>query len=78
MKAIAKHECTVALYVDLNAPSLTRVSVSQGEEITGEVHEDKRITTSELSEVLGERCVTFFGEGYYIPCFEKDFEFIEE
>ena len=78
MKAISKRDCNVVLYVDMNAVSLNNVMVEKGGEVTGEVHKDKPIHTSVLKEFLGDRCVIFFNEGYYIPCFSNDFEFVEE
>ncbi|KKL47215.1 hypothetical protein LCGC14_2337800 [marine sediment metagenome] len=76
MKAIAKHDCFVTLYINLNSISLNRAFVRKGDVIEAEVHEKKELKGI-IAETLGIFTVTFKRDGYYIPTFSKDFNFTE-
>lgn len=76
MKAIAKHNISVTLYFDLNSISLNRMKILQGQEITNPVVSDKPLT-GKISEVLGNRCVTFLWGDLHMPTYSRDFEYIE-
>lgn len=77
MKAIAKHDCTVGLWIDLNSLSLNRMEVKKGDVLEFPIHEDKELTGI-ISEKLGKRCITFKDGMHYIPTYSRDFEYIKD
>lgn len=77
MKAVAKHDCTVTLYFNLNAFSFNTARVVKGQEIELSVYEDKQLA-GRVSEVLGNRSVIFKDDyGCFIPTYSRDFEYVE-
>ena len=57
VKATAKHDANVSMFVDPNALSLLRVVILGGTVIEREVIEDRTLT-GPLAEILGDRAVT--------------------
>jgi hypothetical protein len=78
MKAIAKHDCNVTLYVDLNSISLNQMRIKKGQVIELPVHEDKKIQSPKIAELLGERTVIFIDKMWFIPTYSNDFKYVEE
>lgn len=78
MKAIAKHDCAVTLYVDLNSLSFNRMEIKKGDVIEFPVHEDKKIEHKKVAEALGERTVIFIDKTWFIPTYSRDFKYVEE
>jgi hypothetical protein len=76
MKAIAKHDCSVALTLSLDTLSLNRMSIKQGDIIDFPVYLDKKLNKP-ISDILGKRSVTFQDGITLIPTYSKDFEYIE-
>lgn len=75
IRAIAKRDCSVTLYVSLDSISLNRMSVQKGQAIEFEVHEDKELPEGPVSETLGRRSVTFNDGMFLIPTYSNDFEY---
>lgn len=76
MKAIAKHDCTVTLYLNLNSISFNFRPINKGGSVEGEIFEDEKLNGI-MKDVLGDRCVTFICDGFYIPTYSKDFKFVK-
>lgn len=77
MKARAKRDCEVTLTMDLNSISLNRMSVSKGQVINLPVYSDEKIKSKTLSEILGDRCVTFKNQILLMPTYSNDFDYID-
>jgi len=76
MKAIAKHDCSVALTISLDILSLNRMSVKKGDIINFPVYSDKKLNKP-ISDILGKRNITFQNGITLIPTYSKDFKYIE-
>lgn len=77
MKAIAKHDCSVTLTLDLNTLSLNRIGVKKGDVLEYPIREDKELKMP-ISKHLGERSVIFEMDGWLVPTYSKDFDYIED
>ena len=66
MKAIAKHDCTVTLHVDIDAISLNTMRVSAHEVIEG-ILLQKQTNTGIMKDVLGNYTYMMKSGGYIIP-----------